>query len=124
MGLDSFFKVSDLNWCDSFYNALVPKLPSVDGLDQLTEVYGIFEIIGDASDLGVCHLVALASNVELAQALCQVLVSKPREYRLCHSAMNKENNYAYVGKRDNCLDECPFGYCGGFVIEKINIKTP
>lgn len=67
------------------------------------------------------NLLAKFTSLEKAKKFSAMLYTENiDEYTDCviHEDMNKDNNYTYIGKRKDCIDDCIHGYPVGFVIEE------
>ena len=88
-------------------------------------VYCVYIVYGDGDgyplyDLEfVCDSLASAKEVSLS-LLLDYNASRPKN--LVHSTMSADNNYTYIGKREDCSDSSCYGF-GGIIIEETPLTT-
>jgi hypothetical protein len=82
-------------------------------------VYCAFRVYGDGDSYTSFDFLFVTDTVESA---IKLLPKNEIKYVDCvHSSMNENNNYVYVGSRQNCRNDC--ASFGGYVIEENPIKT-
>ncbi len=111
------------------------------------EVYCLFETVGDGDTgkrmdilLGVfdscesarLRAVSLLSSVDRESTSWWSIIAmeemsdeemKKCDYPLVHRTMNKDNNYIYIGQRDDCCTYIGYSAFGGYIIEPTMVES-
>lgn len=88
-------------------------------------VYCIFRAYGEDEGNIVFEFIDVCINIPTCTNIItkDIDIKRFRGITKLHESMNSENNYTYVGKREDINKQTlPFMYFGGYIIEKFNVK--
>lgn len=91
----------------------------------MATIFVVFRAFGEGDGWTVYDMEGAFSTLELARAY--ILTKYDNNYwsikdaciMAVHSDMHENNHWIYVGKRDNCKSDCPYGCEGGWIIEEM-----
>jgi hypothetical protein len=80
----------------------------------------VFAASGEGDGWTIFDLAVVATSVEVAKGWVAAQAQSTK-HDLVHPSMTVENNWAFVGKRDDCKSDCTYGRWGGYVIEEAEV---
>lgn len=86
------------------------------------KVYALFEIYGDGDSNTTADLISLHENLLSVRGKIREIFDSKAKLDLAHINMCEENNYLYVGKRENLLVSVRYEHLGGYVAELIEVE--
>lgn len=88
-------------------------------------VFCIFRLYTEDEGNVVPILMDITSTIEKAKEIIQIYVEHDVIKKPAHPSMNSDNNYTFIGKRDECSDSSWGGFksCNGYVIEDVEVKS-
>lgn len=86
------------------------------------KAYAIFIIWGEGDSNAIFDFLEAHSSIELAKEFIASHITEHEYTDFVSKLMTKENNYTFIGTREECEGWCQWGHFGGYVIEEIEIK--